>query len=160
MKKGTKVVKQIRSSIRQIKRAYTLTITRLLTDYFFQNTEAPEGLGRLQKVDIEKRVKAAYDLRSVYVHSGVNYGPWTHSHNLVRNEIQLGTPIIHDDDDDYAKAVAAAPTYLGLERIMRYCLLRFIHLHGIPIDSRLNDPAPADKASLKPEEFLEDSEKC
>ncbi len=35
MKDGEAVVKQIKGSMRQLKRAYTLTITRLLTDYFF-----------------------------------------------------------------------------------------------------------------------------
>ena len=97
MNNGTQVVNRIKSSMRQIKRAYTLTLTRLLTDYFFSNAETHEGLGRLRKDDIEKRVKAAYDLRSSYVHTGINFSRWTHSHNVIVNEVQLGEPIVRDN---------------------------------------------------------------
>ncbi len=44
-----KLVKRIKGSMRQIKRFYTFTLTRLLTDYFFGNAETTDvetiGLG-------------------------------------------------------------------------------------------------------------------
>lgn len=39
------------------------------------------------------------------------------------NEIQLGRPVVADKD--VARALAAAPTLIGLERVTRYALLRF-----------------------------------
>lgn len=50
-------------------------------------------------------------------------------------EVQYGKPVV--GDETFEKALAKAPTYFGLERIIRYCLLRFIHTHGVLIDSRL-----------------------
>jgi len=37
-----------------------------------------------------------------------------------------------------------APTIYGMERIVRYCLWRFIHLRGFPIDSHLDGPGLPD----------------
>ena len=141
MPKGDKVVRKFRGSMRQIKRAYTLTITRLMTDYFFGRTESTTpGLG-FRNEDFEKRVKAAYDLRSLYVHTGIDFGRWVSPHGAFMNEVQIGAPIV--EDERFAEAIKVAPIYFGLERVMRYCLLRFIHLHGFRLDDRLDGPAPS-----------------
>ena len=51
------------------------------------------------------------------------------------NEIQLGTPII--GDPVLEKILVKSPTLIGMERIMRFCLLRFMHLNGVFIDLNL-----------------------
>jgi hypothetical protein len=142
MHNGNKVVKRFKGSMRQIKRAFTFTLTRLLTDYFYSNAETAHPCGHLCKEDIVSRVNAAYEVRSLYVHTGVNFGQSTRPHGAILNEVQLGTPV-GLGNARFEKAVALAPTFLGLERMMRYCLLRFIHLHGLIIDARLDGPPPS-----------------
>jgi hypothetical protein len=68
---GEAVVRKLQGRMRQIKRAYVLTLTRLLKDSFLDASECKEQYGRLRKEDIEKRLKGAYDLRSQYVREPV-----------------------------------------------------------------------------------------
>jgi hypothetical protein len=145
---------KLKGSLRQIKRRFTRTILDLLSDYFFTNTEANEQIGKLTKsvthplwrggreeITVERRIKAAYDLRSLYVHTGVDFSDAVLPLRPILNEIQIG--LRHFDSKTMEEAVLLAPTYLGMERIMRYCLVRFTHLHGITIDPRLDGlPAP------------------
>lgn len=149
---GEEAYGKLKGSLRQIRRRFTKTILDFLNDYFFTNTEANEH-GKLSKSDtnlfwkdgkeeitIERRVKAAYDLRSLYVHTGVDFSQAVLPIPSILNETQIG--LRHFDSDSMETAVLLSPTYLGMERIMRYCLVRFTHLHGIAIDPRL-DGAPA-----------------
>ena len=45
------------------------------------------------------------------------------------DEIQLGRPSV--EDEELSKLLATAPTYIGLERVIRYCLVRFAELHEL-----------------------------
>lgn len=137
---GEAMVRKLQGRMRQIKRVYVLTLTGLLKDSFFDMSECSEQYGRLRKEDIEKRLKGAYDLRSQYVHTGIDFGRWTRPIGGVLNEVQLGPPVI--ESKELKKAITQAPTFFGLERIMRYCLARFLHLNGVPIDASLDGPAP------------------
>lgn len=134
---GEFIAKNIKGRLFQVKRKYRLTLLKLLNDYFFTNTESKEGFLALKKEDIDKRVKASYDLRSLYVHTGVRFGHWLYPHSYFLNEIQLGVPVV--ESKDFEKLLFKAPTYIGLERIMRFSLLRFIHLNAQRIDDRLDD---------------------
>lgn len=134
MDNGTDICRSIKSRLHQVRRKYVLTITRLLNSYFFQNTESLEGFTALKPNDIEKRVKASYDLRSLYVHEGIRIGNWLEPQYFM-NEIQVGIPVV--ESKTLEKLLCLTPTYIGMERIMRFCLLRFLHSHGVPIDSRL-----------------------
>jgi hypothetical protein len=150
---GDAAYRKLKGSLRQIKRRFTRTILDFLNDYFFTNTEAIEH-GKLTKsatnpmwkegseeITVERRIKAAYDLRSLYVHTGVDFSDAVLSLRPMLNETQIG--LRHFDSTEMEEAVLLAPTYLGMERILRYCLVRFVHLHGITIDSRLDGvPAP------------------
>jgi hypothetical protein len=149
MQKGDRVVRKFKGRMRQIKRAYTLTITRLVTDAFFDRTESNEAVYGFKKVDFEKRIKAAYDLRSQYVHTGVDFGRWMAPHGNLMNEVQVGEPVV--EDEGLSAALKLAPLYYGMERVMRYCLLRFIHLHGVRIDDRLDGPPPSPKTGHEDE---------
>lgn len=139
MKDGDGVVGKLQGRMRQIKRAFVLTLTRLLKDTFFDTSECKEQYGRLKKEEIEKRLKSAYDLRSQYVHTGIEFGNWTQPHAGILNEVQFGNPIV--ENKEFAKAIAQAPTFFGMERIIRYCLARFLHLNGVPIDASLDELA-------------------
>jgi hypothetical protein len=150
---GETAYRRLKGNLRQIKRRFTKTILDLLNDYFFTNTEANEH-GRLTKsarnpmwkggseeITVERRIKAAYDLRSLYVHTGVDFSDAVLPMRPILNEVQIG--LRHFKSKAMEEAVLLAPTYLGMERIMRYCLARFVHLHGITIDPRLDGlPAP------------------
>jgi hypothetical protein len=150
---GDEAYRRLKGNLRQIKRKFTKTILDLLNDYFFTNTEANEH-GKLTKagansmwrggneeITIERRIKAAYDLRSLYVHTGVDFSDAVLPMRPILNEVQVG--LRQFETKALEEAVLLAPTYLGMERIMRYCLARFAHLHGITIDPRLDGlPAP------------------
>ena len=147
---GEEAYRRLKGSLRQIKRKFTKTILDLLNDYFFTNTEANDH-GKLTKsnthwfwkdgkeeITVERRIKAAYDLRSQYVHTGVDFSDGVLPNPSILNETQIG--IRHFESNTMEEAVLLAPTYLGMERIIRYCLVRFAHLHGITIDPRLDGP--------------------
>jgi hypothetical protein len=133
---GENKANKIKSRMYQVRRRYTLTLRKLLNDNFFTKTEATENWAALKSEEIESAILAAYDLRSRYVHTGERFGGWVHGLEHVRAERQVGTPVV--DDKDYEKILVKAPTFIGLERIMRYCLLRFVHSELCPIDPRLN----------------------
>lgn len=135
---GPELAKQIKGRLFQVKRRFLRTVEDFLTDPFFAESEAGKDYLRLKKEDIRSRLSAAYDLRSQHVHSGLPFGNWV-SRTLVgeASEIQVGFPMV--GNKDFEKVLAKAPTYFGLERIIRYCLLRFIHTHGVLIDPRLAD---------------------
>ena len=149
---GEEAYRRLRGSLRQIKRRFTKTVLDFLNDYFFTNTEASEH-GSLSKaatnpmwkkgtkeITVERRIKAAYDLRSQYVHTGIDFSDGVLPQRPALNEVQIG--LRRFDSKEMEEAVLLAPTYLGMERIMRYCLVRFAHLHGITIDPR-SDGSPA-----------------
>ncbi len=135
---GEKISNQIKSKLRQIKKIYIKTITNLLNNYFFENSECQDKCAKLKKENIEKNIAAAYDLRSKFLHTGAEFGNWI-SQNIFQNqELLIGVPNIKDNK--LKKYITDAPTYIGLERIMRFCLLRFMQLEGkMEIDDRLND---------------------
>jgi hypothetical protein len=134
---GQEIVKQVKSRLLQVKRKFVKTVTHLLNDHFFSHSESHKEITALKKDTIEQRVAASYDLRSRYVHTGIDFGHWISLDGLDNAEVQDGIPIV--DDKEFQEILAEAPMYLGMERIMRYCLLRFIHLEGIRIDSRLDN---------------------
>lgn len=140
---GPELAKQIKGRLFQVKRKFLRAMEDFLTDPFFAASEAEMDFTRLKKEDIKSRLSAAYDLRSQHVHSGIPFGNWV-SRTLVgeASEIQVGIPVV--GNKEFEKVLAKAPTYFGLERIIRYCLLRFIHTHGVLIDPRLanNDAEP------------------
>lgn len=74
-------------------------------------------------------IAAAYDLRSRYVHTGVPFGGWI---SFWQNEVQIGRPVV--EDKELGKILALAPTFTGLERVIRYCILRFAQMHEAYIE--------------------------
>jgi hypothetical protein len=130
---GDKIANRIRRRLFQVRRKFVLTVTTLLSDAFYQGHESTESFCMLKAEDIDRRVKAAYDLRSLYVHTGRPFGGWIARATRYVEEIQLGTPVI--EDKKFKRIISDSPTLIGLERIIRFCLLSFIHRHGFSIDN-------------------------
>lgn len=132
---GSQIVSDIQSRMYSVRRRFLKTMLFLLNDAFYSGSEANEEWMALSKECIVSRLLAAYDLRSKYVHAGSAFGSWVaRSMGL---EKQLGKPVV--DDAEFAKVLYRAPTFMGLERVLRYCLLRYLHLNGVPIRDVLAD---------------------
>ncbi len=110
-------------------------ISRLLNNYFFTHHESEIDWASLKKDNIEAIINASYDLRSKYVHVGLSFGTEVRPHGGF-TETMTGIP--QGLPKELTNILVKSPSYIGMERIMRYCLLRFIHLHGFPIDPRLD----------------------
>jgi hypothetical protein len=143
----------IKKRLFQVRRKFAAGLHSHLNAGFFRRTEAKGPLAersRLVDTDIEKRLKAAYDVRSQYVHAGRNFGGHPHSMQDWRNEIQIGKPVTGSDALD--DGLWWAPTFLGLERVIRFGLLRVVHKEIGPLHSDLDDDpsvaaAPAEAAA-------------
>lgn len=128
----------IKGRLKQVKCRFVKTIERLIDKDFFGCTESSKNFGALKADDFQKSIGAAYDLRSRYVHTGESFGNWISiDAGKCNSEVGFGKPKV--EDKEYERILAKAPTYVGLERILRYCLLKFIHINGVFIDERLDD---------------------
>lgn len=130
-----KDIKLIKSRLYQVKAKFTLTFQRLLNKKFFSRTESLCESAKLNMDNIEKCIKAVYDLRSRYVHDGITFGKWLIPHRDLMNEIQLGTPVV--SNKELEKILYRVPTYIGLERVVRFALLRLLHTEGVYIHAEL-----------------------
>lgn len=118
---GDKLAKFLHKRLHGIKKRFVTAITSMVKDDFFEYSDTP-GHGQFRKDDFEKRIKAAYDLRSQFVHSGSPFGMWIRP-GTRSYETQLGRPVVADKE--MAKVLAMAPLFSGLERVIRYVLLTF-----------------------------------
>jgi hypothetical protein len=130
---GPKAARYLKGRLRQVKRRYVATVVKLLNDTFYENTEAKSRHYAIEKEGIERRIKSTYDLRSLFIHTGQDVLDVVLP-RLDDNEIQLAWVA----DKEAMKVVSAGLTFTGLERVMRFCLLRFVHMNGVSIDSRLD----------------------
>lgn len=121
---GQKIAKLFLSKLLQIKKRFLKTVLALVDDDFFTRSEASQALFGLKKKSFDKCMAAAYDLRSRYVHTGIPFGSWISLGLGGQNsEVQVGEPIIKEDRE-LGKLIGCAPTFVGLERVTRYVLLR------------------------------------
>ena len=133
---GEKKANKIKSRLFQVRHRFKLTLRRFLNTSFFTKSESKNNFGAFTEDNITASIVAAYDLRSRYVHTGERFGTWIHSLEHFGAEKQIGTPIV--EDKSYKKILERAPTFIGLERIIRYCLLAFIHKEICQIDPCLD----------------------
>lgn len=131
--------RQIRSKLRSIRRRFVIGLGSLVDDRFFHVAEATHGYARFRATGMARTLAAAYDLRSAYLHTGRGFGFWVSPRGIDYDEIPHGKPVF--DDREWVKTLASAPTFIGLERLMRYCLLRFIQLQGIDVGPLSSEPA-------------------
>lgn len=123
------LVASIRRRLFQVKRKFLDAICGLIEQSFYSGSDSEREFGKLQEVDLRRRLGCAYDLRSQYVHSGASFGPWIHPSRTGCDEVQLGR--LNVRGGAFAKALALAPTLIGLERIMRHALLQFATRRGL-----------------------------
>lgn len=128
MPNGDKITRHISKRLLSIKKKFVKSLTSLIDDEFFIQSETSREIGHFKSDDIEKRIGSAYDLRSKYVHIGAPFGNWIKPRGRLQ-DIQFDRPVV--TDNDYAKVLEKAPTFTGLERIIRYCILKFMVSNGI-----------------------------
>lgn len=134
MRGGREAANLIRGRLLQVKRRFVATLAGLVDPAFFERTEARQEFATLKQETFRKVLGAAYDLRSRFVHSGVSFGNWIAPgrHHWL-GEVQVGKPVVADKE--MAKILAAAPTFIGLERVTRYGLLKLAAKLGADIDA-------------------------
>jgi len=120
---GQAAASQLRQQLRQVRRRFVRTYCDLVDEAFFGKSESRDEYFTFKQESFKKSISAAYDLRSRYVHTGVHFGRWVNV-GAPAWDVQVGEPVI-DHDPSLGKLIAQAPTLAGLERVTRYCLLRF-----------------------------------
>lgn len=125
---GEKIGKRLLNRFACIRRRFVTSLSRLLDEEFFSSSECEMGFGQFKPDDMAKRIAAAYDLRSTYVHTGVRFGSWIRlgRHN---EDLQPGQPVV--EDKEFGRILYRAPTFAGLERLIRYCSLRYMQGIGL-----------------------------
>lgn len=132
LENGQKISNIFSSRLRSIKKRFVKTICQLVNDDFFDGYEAQDNFGIFRKETFEENIKAAYDLRSKYIHTGVDFGQWVTPFRG-SNDVQYGKPVI--EDQELSKILFFAPTFMGLERTIRYVLLNFLSINYMKIDT-------------------------
>ncbi|WPN22277.1 HEPN domain-containing protein [Pseudomonas marginalis] len=141
MEDGEKIAKHLRGRMLSIKKRFVSSLLSLLASDFFESAECSHEYCKFKSDVIEANIKAAYDLRSRYVHTGVAFGNWVRTSSQ-GEDVQFGRPCVHDKS--YARVLEMAPTFHGLERLIRYCLLRLIEQKGLGDFSNLPVPIGSD----------------
>jgi hypothetical protein len=131
---GDKIAAHFEGRLHFVKRRFVSTILDLVDGSFFERSEAEDGFGRFKVDSFRKSVAAAYDLRSKYVHTGAPFGRWVSLRmGGQNNEVQAGKPVINDKQ--LSSVLERAPTLIGLERVIRYCLYQFALRNGALVNS-------------------------
>ena len=127
IKGGDKIANRISSRFTSVKKAFVKSLCSLLDDSFYSQKE---HIRRFEPEDIDNNISAAYDLRSRYVHTGASFGRWVDT-SRNHSDLQFGKPMINDSK--LAQTLEKAPKFIGLERLMRYCILKFMSSQGLSV---------------------------
>ena len=136
LKARDKLYKFIKNRMFNVKRKYVLTIVNSLNDYFFTHSECIENgkIGCIQQDTVEDNIKKTYDLRSKYVHEGLQISKYIRALSNWQNEVEILQSLNNEE-----KISQDIFTLHGLERVMRYCLLVYIHNKlNVKIDDKLD----------------------
>ena len=125
---GGKIANRILNRFSNVKKAFVKSLCSLLDDSFYAMAKSEENLALFVPENIEENIGAAYNLRSKYVHTGVSFGRWVGTSRDL-SDLQFGKPIV--SDSEFAKILEKAPKFVGLERLMRYCILKFMSSRGL-----------------------------
>ncbi|WP_445430273.1 hypothetical protein [Bacillus atrophaeus] len=135
LQNGRSIVNNIKSRLYQVKRKFTAALLKNLNDEFFSKDETIGNQGRITRENSEAVIKAGYDLRSLYVHEGLEFGRYVTPHINFHNEIVITQP--QGLGQRATRTISGSPSFLGLERIIRFSLLSLINANGVPIEDRL-----------------------
>ena len=127
---GDKIARRISKRLTTVKKNFIKSLCSLLDDSFYVVAGPEKNFIHFQSENIEKNIDAAYDLRSNYVHSGVSFG------RLIRpsrdhSDLQSDKLVVETADREFAKTFKKAPKFAGLERLIRYCILKFMSSHKL-----------------------------
>ena len=121
----------VSESLKQVKRKFAKCICDLIPVNFFSKSESALEFQQLTEHDIEQTVSAAYDLRSRYVHDGLSFGGWLRPSGYQNLEMMLGGAV--GQNESFTRLLRRAPTLVGLERILRTCIIAFALSNGLMI---------------------------
>ena len=117
-------------STKGVKEKFVKSLCSLLDDDFYVTQNSAPHLRRFEPNNVERSIGAAYDLRSRYVHTGAPFGTWVSpALPVASGDLQLGEPSV--EDRKLGRVLALAPTFVGLERLVRYCVLRWMTLRDL-----------------------------
>ena len=129
-KVGERCANRIARRMMSIRKGFAKSLLLHLDSDFYTAGEADptnrsyfkaRGMAGLNKdFDMAKCLESAYDVRSKYVHSGAPFGTWVAPRHV--SDRVLGRPVLADKG--LAKTLEMCPTFCGLERVIRYVLLR------------------------------------
>ena len=128
IEEGDKIAKRISDRFTSVKKAFVKSLCFLLDDSFYVMAKSEKNLVPFVPENIEENIGAAYNLRSKYVHTGVSFGRWVGT-SRDHSDLQFGKPGL--SDSEVAKIFEKAPKFVGLERLMRYCILKLMSSHGL-----------------------------
>ncbi len=118
------------ANTRGVKKKFVRALYSLIDEDFYAVPESPSKFGRFRADNMERSIGAAHELRSRYVHTGVSFGMWVDpALGVGGSDLQLGRPVV--EGKSFGDILAAAPTFLGLERTVRYCILKFMASRGL-----------------------------
>lgn len=132
---GANVCGRIKSRLYQLRKRVVLAAAELTNDPFFAGSESADDAFALTKGRLTGAVQAAYDVRSRFLHKGATFSLWVDPSGRMLNEMQLGKPVV--DDRELAKLLSQIPTFLGLERLVRFMILRLAHSKITPLHEGL-----------------------
>lgn len=133
---GSKLHRKVSKKMMGISAAFCKFLIDRLDDEFFERTEAKDRAQKLNKDDIKARLKSAYNLRSIYVHAGQAPTTWMSVSYIKKNEeVHQHSPAL--TDREMSKTLKRSPTFIGMERIIRYSLLKFLIETGVIKDIKL-----------------------
>ena len=130
---GGRMANRIGGRLRSIRKTFVKSMCSLLDDQFFATNDSIRSYACFEADDIENRVGAAYDLRSRYVHTGTPFGHWVEP-STEYTDTQVGAPIVGDRKLEIV--LEMAPKFGGLERLTRYCILKYMQSEGIFVIQR------------------------
>lgn len=130
---GDPVANRFTSRMRAVRKRFAKSLLWSLDDGFYAAGKADkenlnpflaEDMTDLERkpFDMVKCLESAYDVRSGYVHSGTPFGFPVSPRARGCSDRNLGRPVL--EDRKFAKTLEKSPTFCGLERILRYCLLK------------------------------------
>ena len=144
---GDKVVRVLKGRLFQVKRVFTRVILKLLSIKFFDGFEGDTAWMAVSVKGIRRNIMSTYDLRSHYIHTGARFGPFIEPMHLGS---EVGGSWVMDDKK-LKKLLNNSFTFLGMERVIRFCLLRFLALNGLIHHEDLTGPGLRDESEASAE---------
>ena len=137
---GDAMAKRFTGRMRSIRKGFVRSLLTLLDEDFYAAGQADEANHRAflaegmkdldgNEFDMARCLGSAYDVRSRYVHTGAPFEfPVASTTRLGVSDRTIGRPALADSR--FAMTLEKSPTLCGLERILRYCLLKLMGMSG------------------------------